>query len=103
MIPFTVEDLIHLLGAPSKISFWVGKDIHDNIFTIYTIYYPLTHTSLKVHISGVRGPDPNDMIEVFETGTEMNDNSFQPWLGYGEIEKYFSKGTPTVHPPDPYQ
>lgn len=100
LIPFTVEDFIHLFGVPSEISFWVGEDIHGNIFTIYTIYYPSTQTSLKAHISGIRGPDPNDIVEVFDSGTEIDDDSFQPWLGYGEAEKYFSKGTPTVHPPD---
>ena len=100
LIPFTIEDFINLLGAPSEISFWVGKDIHDSIFTIYTIYYPSTQTILKAHISGIRGPDPNDIIEVFDTGNEISDDSFQPWLGYGEVEKYFSKGTPTVHPAD---
>ncbi len=99
LMPFTVDFFIHLYGEPSEISFWVGKDIHNYVFTIYTIYYPSTFTSLKVHINGVRGPDPNDMIEVLEAGTEINDDSFQPWLGYGVAEKYFSRGTPIVHPP----
>lgn len=102
--PFTVDDFIHLLGTPDRISFFIGKYPYEGgLFTAYRLYYASLQAEIYIEIPEVRGPKPVDFVDILYLGTEFDDRSKQPWMGYRSLEEYFPKGTPTVQPPNPYQ
>jgi hypothetical protein len=92
--PFTMKNIIDLIGEPDKISYFV-LDTPDGPGKM--LYYAVYFTPRKIMIfsgGGWNGPQPDDSMKWLRINTEF-DSAFhqeigviQPWRGYGHIKDY---------------
>jgi hypothetical protein len=93
--PFSVNELVSLLGEPSQISITVLMGAHEDYFD-YELYFPAQKVLLYSSPSGSQnGPQPDDDISRLVLNTEIYKytlpawaGKLQPWLGYGHVKDY---------------
>jgi hypothetical protein len=94
MKPFTLGDFISLLGEPDIIVIEIDHTIHGNDIVNYAVYFSVKRVSISVYPGAWDGPNSQDFIETVVLNSEFTYHPFfkeakqQPWLGYGQLDKY---------------
>lgn len=88
--PFNLDDFVKILGNPNTIDISVSDTPDGGTITSYVIYYDKSKVAIWVLIGSNSGPDPNDYVKGMRINTEIDTQSGQPWIGYGQISKYLS-------------
>ncbi len=98
--PFTLDDLIVLLGQPDAVVIGVDHTVDGGDIVTYAVYFSKFKASLAVYPASPDGPSPTDVVESLVLNSEflypenLNDAGMQPWLGYGMLQEYL-RANPT--------
>lgn len=103
MYPFTVKDIVSLLGKPDQIRIEVVDHFEGGMGTNYMLYYAQYDAIVHILFGSKGGPAPDDSIYEMTVGIPRKDTRyFQVWLGYGDLQGYLPKAVPTpVYQPTP--
>lgn len=96
--PITVGDFIEVFGEPNEISIEL-IEAPDARFIYYVLYYPEIQVMIEVHNYDFSAPNVNDIPKGLSINRDFDDDRLpiwlskkyadrQPWLGYGQTEKY---------------
>lgn len=99
MSPFTLKDIIGIIGDPSGIN--IDMNIYDNVMEMpYGAYYFTRDILISADATEV-GIHPNDAVETLVLNVPYNKDIFRPWVGYGHLAEYFKGKEVHQHPSNP--
>ncbi len=94
----TVGDAIELFGEPDEIRFMLIVPPDSSEYILYMLYFSSPKIIIEADpIEHISGPNPNDSVLFITTNSSGNSipkwidedyGPLQPWLGYGDLEKY---------------
>jgi hypothetical protein len=94
LAPFTMKDLISLLGEPDKIMIRLYETIDGGDVVTYAVYFSNYKAGLYVNPGSWNGPNPDDLIDSLILNSEFvkprsyMETKEQPWLGYDRLKEY---------------
>ncbi|HRQ21878.1 MAG TPA: hypothetical protein PLF42_00495 [Anaerolineales bacterium] len=102
--PITVGDFIEVFGEPNEISIEL-TEAPDARYIYYVLYYPELQVMIEAHNYNFSAPNASDIPKGVIINRDFDDDRLpiwlskkyadrQPWLGYGQTEKYLPDKPP---------